>query len=297
MPAPTLAAQPTALRYAIGDTVSETLPAGVGAAPFTYALTDRAGQAVDQALPGLAFEVASGVLSGSPTQNGSAALTYTATDKYGNATAEVMFGVLVGRAFAGLIGDETYTAGATVALTLPPIAAGGAANYALVGSQGAALPAGLAFTAANRALAGSPTEAGAFTLIYTASDGGSEVARATLVVTVRHSLPNPGPQTYFAEVDITALTLAPAVGGGALSYALLGAGPAATAPNLPAGFGFRCRRASVERHAGHRWGVHPHLHRKRGRRSGGHDHIHGHCKPRIAKSAGAAKLSGGRGAG
>ena len=65
------------------------LPTATGADPVTYALTGPNGAEVSDAvpgLPGLTFDPATRVLSGTPTEEGATTLTWTATDTYGNAT-------------------------------------------------------------------------------------------------------------------------------------------------------------------------------------------------------------------
>ena len=62
-----------------------TLPEARGVG-VTYALTGPNGAQVSDAVPGLTFDAATRVLSGTPTEEGATTLTWTATDRHGNAT-------------------------------------------------------------------------------------------------------------------------------------------------------------------------------------------------------------------
>ncbi len=135
-----------------------TLPPAIGAAPLTYALT-AAGQAIGDAVPGLAFDAASRVLSGTPnTMNlRGARLTYSASDRYGNALAMALtFRLYVG---AFLVADQEFALGNTITpLTLPATAAAGVHAYTLTSDRDSnlmgSLPAGMTYTAATRVLSG-----------------------------------------------------------------------------------------------------------------------------------------------
>ena len=172
-------------------------------------------------------------------QSGTVLLTYGAADKYGNDTPNATFAVEVTRVFSTAIAAQTFTAGEEVAaFTLPPPGGSGVLRYTLSGAAGALLPAGLTFAANTRVVGGTPTQAGAATLTYIAYDDAGEVTRTAFGVTILYSLADISDQTYVAGAAVD-LTLPALIGAnGAPNYALLLAGEAATAANLPAGLSF-----------------------------------------------------------
>ena len=109
--------------YTMGVPITAlTLPAGGGGAgALTYTLTGPASAALSTAVPGLAFDAATRVLTGTPTTVGETTLTYTATDT-ASSTGSVTFAVTVAAAVAltSPPGDQTYTVGPPAAYRPDP---------------------------------------------------------------------------------------------------------------------------------------------------------------------------------
>ncbi len=190
--------------FAAGASVDYTLPAVVGGlAPITYSLAavesggnrDIAGASTILGL-NFAHSAAGGVLSGTPMTAGEADLVYTATDAAGNATNLSFTLAITGPTFVQPV-DLTlggpYAAGVMLApITLPEADSGYAdtsLTYTLTDSGGAVFAddstvPGLVYTAATRELSGTPTDAGDFTLIYTATDGATPPNESTLTFTL-----------------------------------------------------------------------------------------------------------------
>ncbi len=242
---------PPARTYTVGAAITAlTLPeASGGNGMLTYALAPDAGTAV----PGLAFDANTRIVSGTPTTMADAvALTYTAGDADANTgasdTATLTFSVTVQPAPAVTIspttlavaegGADTYTVvlttapGGTVTIT-PGIAPPG---HDLTLTPGGALT----FTAANWNSAQTITVAAAedgdsvddaATITHAVTGYGSVTADPVTVTVTDPDAPDTAPafaagvvppaRTYTVGAAITALTLPPATGGnGALAYAL-----------------------------------------------------------------------------
>ncbi len=190
--------------FAAGASVDYTLPAVVGGlAPITYSLAavesggnrDIAGASTILGLT-FAHSAAGGVLSGTPMTAGEADLVYTATDAAGNATNLSFTLAITGPTFVQPV-DLTlggpYAAGVMLApITLPEADSGYAdtlLTYTLTDSGEAVFAddstvPGLVYTAATRELSGTPTDAGAYTLVYTATDGATPPNESTLTFTL-----------------------------------------------------------------------------------------------------------------
>jgi len=181
--APTVILTPATLPPATaGSAYSQTVTAGGGVAPYSYAVT--AGS-----LPAGVTLGASGVLSGTPTTGGTFNFTITATD---SATGS---GPYAGsRAYALTVSAPTLTlaptslpggqAGVTYGQTLA--ASGGAAPYSYAVTAGG-LPTGLTLNASTGAIDGTPTAQGTFNFTVTATDssggaGSASVSQAYSVV-------------------------------------------------------------------------------------------------------------------
>ena len=215
-----------------------TLPAAAdGAQPLGYTLTGADNQALAEAVPGLVFEAASRVLSGTPSTSGSVALTYRAVDFHGNAIA-VFFTVEVegGPTFDATPPDLTYsTAAASLTTQLPAASGIGVITYAVTGADALALgdsiPDGV-FDAspAARNLSFGGRRAGVFPMRYTATDANGVSVTASFNITLDFDPTFAAQQpdrTYPGLNSERTLRLPAAVGSGAITYALTG-GPGET---------------------------------------------------------------------
>ena len=219
---PMFATTPDDETYTVGEAITDLdLPEATGVTPFTYALTG---------LPaGLAFNVDSRVLSGTPTRVGDTELTYIATDDHGNPVT-TRFTVTVNPApsFESPPTDLTVTANALITpLTLPEASGGtGALTYTLTGPAGAALPGRLIF--AGRALSGTPTEVATTTLTYTVTDTQDATSSTTFdaVVIAEPMFRSAQPDiTLTADVPFLDITLPSVASGGTpipIPYTLTG---------------------------------------------------------------------------
>ena len=228
-----------------------TLPAATGAASgdLTYALRGADALASEAALPpGMAFDAATRVLSGTPPGAASVSLTYTATDHL-SAGAQQIFTFTIARALAD--SAHSFVAGFHQALTLPAATGGGSPVYTLTGSAGQALSAllpGLAFDAKRRILHGTaatPT-ASSVALRYTAVDGVNSPVTASVRVVVNAAvagalnLPPLAAATWPAaspQSRVLPLATGSAAQSG-LAYDLRGANATRTDRDLPPGLAF-----------------------------------------------------------
>ena len=238
---------PTAQTYTMDTAITAlTLPAGTGGTgALTYTLIGPGSAALSVAVPGLAFNATTRVLTGTPTTAAATTLTYTATGTNGS-TNSVTFAVTVAASVAVTAPtDQTYTMGTTItALTLPAATGGtGTITYTLTGPASAALSTavpGLAFDATTRVLTGTPTTAAATTLTYTATgiNGSTDTTTFDITVAAQVALTTPNNQAYSRSLAITALTLPTATGGtGTITYTLTG--PNGTdLSQLPAGLAY-----------------------------------------------------------
>ena len=226
--------------YTMGRPITAlTLPAGGGGAgALTYTLTGPASAALSTAAPGLAFDAATRVLSGTPTMAGETTLTYTATDT-ASSTDSVTFAVTVAPpvALTGT-GPQTYTMGiAITSLTLPPVTGGaGALTLTLTGPNGmdlSELSAGLSYDETTCVLSGTPTAAGTTTLTYTATDINGSTASQSFTVTVAAAVAVAADaQTYTMDTAITPLTLTVTGGTNPLITTLTGPSGGPLPPGL-----------------------------------------------------------------
>ena len=225
-----------------------TLPTATGGnGPLTHALTTL----TSMLPPGLTFDPATRVISGTSTDPRSTTLRFNwvVTDADDNVapadSARLSFDVrLVGLDTAptfaddASIADRLYLTGEVVDLTLPVVAAG-TGNAPIDYTLTPTLPVGLTFTVvtfSTRAITGTPAAATAtttYTLTATDNDDNaapSDTDTLTFTITVEVdatptfaagvTIPD---QTYMQGTAITPLTLPTATGGnGALTYALTG---------------------------------------------------------------------------
>ncbi len=211
-----------------------TLPqaAGPSRGALTYTLTGPNGMDL-AAVPGLAFDPATRILSGTtPATPSATLLTYTVTDADTPPTVVMQtFEFTVDSLLLqSLVGSQLFPANRPIPeLTLPGAAnPTGAVTYALTGPAGATLAAtvpGLAFDPDTRILSGTtPATRVNATLTYTATDSATAVATQTFDFFVEElGLRLPGDQTFQIDAPIPGLLLPPAFGDlGNLTYTLTG---------------------------------------------------------------------------
>ena len=157
------------------------LPAAAGGnGDLTYSL--------DMNVPGLSFDAASRMLSGTPTHTGVYRLVYQVEDIDGD-SAELTFHITVDGApsFSGDVANQTYIEGEAIEDLVLPLASGG--NLLSLNPDGAVVfgeltytldnvPPGLTFdpNPMSPMLSGTPMEVGTYTLTYTAHDADDNMA-------------------------------------------------------------------------------------------------------------------------
>ncbi|WP_175459963.1 S-layer family protein [Ralstonia sp. 25mfcol4.1] len=151
-----------------GQPFSQTFGASGGTGPYRYALSVQSG-----VMPtGMAFNAATGTLSGTPTGAGSVTFSVTATDSSTgtggpfSVTSTYTLTVAIPTVTIGPATPSSATAGLAYSQTFT--ASGGASPYQFVITAGA-LPAGLSLSAAG-ALNGTPRAVGTFALTVMATD-------------------------------------------------------------------------------------------------------------------------------
>ena len=160
--------------YVAGTAIGElVLPEAAGG---DGALTHSLGPEIP---PGLAFDAAARVLSGTPTTTGRYQMVYTAVDEDDNTedadAAALMFTITVYEPYADIaprfgvtVEPQVYALGAPITELVLPEATGG--NGALTYSLGPEVPPGLMFDGETRVLSGTPTTADRYEMTYTVVD-------------------------------------------------------------------------------------------------------------------------------
>lgn len=160
----------------VGAPYQATLSAAGGAPPYTWGLSG---------LPaGLAFDPATGQISGTPTQAGTSVLTATVTDSL-KSTASRELSLRIEPALAvATTSLEDGLLGAAYSAALS--ATGGVAPYTW--SISGALPPGITLNASSGALGGTPTQAGVYTFTAQVTDQAGATAQRQLTLRVRSGL-------------------------------------------------------------------------------------------------------------
>ena len=157
----------------VGVAYATDLDTTGGTGSATYAVTGGA-------LPaGLALDVDTGAISGTPTAHGVATFTVTATDDAPEVAPAVReFTLAVAPADLAFVTGASLPGakqGVAYATTLLTTGGSGSATYAVTGGS---LPAGLALAAATGHISGTPTGSGTSTFTVTATDAQAGVAPA-----------------------------------------------------------------------------------------------------------------------
>ena len=212
--------------YTVGAAITDNVPSSTGGAVVACSITP--------ALPaGLNFDLATGVISGTPTEPSAATdYTVTATNTGGSATVTVSITVndVAPSALSYSANPAVYTVGVAISDNAPSSTGGAVVSYSIT----PALPAGLSLDTASGVISGTPTELSAVTdyTVTATNTGGS--ATVTVSITVNDVAPSAlsyatNSVIYTKDVGITDNTLSSA-GGAVVSYSIT--------PSLPTGLSF-----------------------------------------------------------
>ena len=188
---------------------SVTLPEATGGSD-----RDELAYRLTPAVPGLTFDAAARVLSGTPTEASTYTMTYTAMDAASKTTSlKFTITVVDGLSFGSVMLPQVIPLpqdSAIPAVTLPQAVGGtGAVSYRLTPM----IP-GLTFDAATRELSGTPTTPGTYPMTYEATDSAQETAPLSFTIAIvgfgRTTLDD---VPYDHDSEITSLTLPEAMGG------------------------------------------------------------------------------------
>ena len=217
----------TPLSFATADPTIEIPTVVVGRAIANVTLPEASGGSdretltyrLTPAVPGLTFDAAARMLSGTPTEAGTYTMTYTATD-IRSKTISLSFTIAVvdGLSFGSVILPEmTLPQDSAIPTVALPPAVGGtdAVSYRLT----PVIP-GLTFDAATRELSGTPTTPGTYPMTYEATDSAQETATLSFTIAiVGFGRTTSDDVTYDQDSEITSLTL-PEATGGTFTYSL-----------------------------------------------------------------------------
>jgi len=164
----------------INTAYSQTIKAGGGAAPYTYAVTSGA-------LPaGLTLNAATGVISGTPTTDSTNSFKVTVTDSATD-TGSADYSLVISGPLP--ISPTTLPAGTiNTAYTQTISARGGVAPYTYAVTSGA-LPPGWTLNASTGVISGAPTTDSTYAFTITATDSASSTGSQGYSVVISGSLP------------------------------------------------------------------------------------------------------------
>ncbi|WP_183085193.1 putative Ig domain-containing protein [Trinickia fusca] len=210
--APTLSVAPSTLpNPVIGAAYSQTLTAGNGTAPYTFAITGGA-------LPAGLSLSSTGVLSGTPTAGGNFSFTVTTTDA-NSFTASRAYSVTIGAAAVALTPATVPGATLSTAYSQTLTASGGIGPYTYAVTSGA-LPAGMNLNSTTGVLSGTPTATGSSTFTIRATDSSTGTGAPysgthsyTLAVGQTIGVASPMSATTTSVAPVTLHATANAIGG------------------------------------------------------------------------------------
>lgn len=175
LPAATLADGNVNVAYA-----SLPIPAATGGAGgYTYAATTSLP-------PGLNFDPATRIISGTPTQSGLYSVTITVTDQAGTKASNNYSLRVIGALNLPAMALADGTVGTVYTEQTLPGVTGGTGPYTYTSAD---LPQGLSFDINTRKLSGTPTQGGTFTFSVTAKDAANNSTTTNFTVNVKVDAP------------------------------------------------------------------------------------------------------------
>ena len=187
---------------------NQTGTSGTAITPVTVSATDSSSTATVSftatGLPtGLAIDLTTGTISGTPTTAGTYSVTVTAADNAGSSASTEFTWTVVNTVSVTGPGNQTGTSG--TAITPVTVSATDSSSTATVSFTATGLPAGLAINPTTGAISGTPTTAGTHSVTVTATDNAGYSASTgfgwTVVNTV--SVTGPGAQSGHVGTAIT----------------------------------------------------------------------------------------------
>lgn len=191
--------RPDTTAPAIGTLADVTTPAGSAVTPIDVTVDDStATVAVTGLPPGLAYDAASGRITGTPPTPGDDTVTVTATDPAGNVSTQtfVLHVVDTTPPVVDPLSDRTVQAGTGMS-PIPVTIDDPTATVTVTG-----LPAGTSYDATNHRLEGTPTTPGTYQVAVTAVDPAGNSATRTATITVT-PVPDTTAPTITPLADVT----------------------------------------------------------------------------------------------
>ncbi|SHG90218.1 Ig-like domain-containing protein [Pedobacter caeni] len=158
---------------------SQPIPSATGGTgPYTYAATNLP--------PGLTFDPATRVISGTPTQSGLYSVSVTVTDNTGTTATNTYPLRVIGALNLPTMVLADGTVGTVYTEQTLPEVTGGTGPYTYTSAD---LPPGLNFDPVTRKLTGTPTQGGTFTFSITAKDAANNSTTTAFTVKVKVDAP------------------------------------------------------------------------------------------------------------